>query len=93
LLIGRDLCCSFALDPRGDLGAVLYETQKVVTVEVIYQPPGNFHQLVNALSIAFAIFESTKGLSREQTLMGNMESILSSVGRTLDRCCSTTVGC
>jgi hypothetical protein len=41
--MGRDLCCLSVPDLRGDLGAVLYETQKVVTVEVMRRPPTCFH--------------------------------------------------
>jgi hypothetical protein len=85
--MGRDPFCPPAPDHRGDPGAVLYETQKVVTVELMRRLPGYFHRLVNALSTASAILQSTKSFSREQTPTGNMESTLLSVRKTLDRCC------
>ena len=49
---------------RGDPGAVLYETQKVATVEVIRQSPSNFHRLASTLSTVSATPEWTKSLSR-----------------------------
>jgi hypothetical protein len=41
--MGRDLSSPPRPDSRGNQGAVLYETQKLATVAVIAQPPGNFH--------------------------------------------------
>ena len=38
--MGRDPSCPPGPDSRGNPGAVLYETQKVATVEVIGQTPG-----------------------------------------------------
>jgi len=33
--MARDLCCTPALDSRGDLGIVFYETLKAILLEVM----------------------------------------------------------